>query len=165
MDAQTTYETARVALIKKLTTEQNTIKTEAEATRRLVRDLNTERVKATQMLRFKEVDRISGDISKLRADVSVLEQKVKDYDRLLEDARQGRAPELQAAHMRAMQQPVTEAQAAIHEAERQVRKLLDVPEIKEAVANLHALVHNKGYAYRVVLESVGLDDLPRRVAA
>lgn len=165
MDAQTTYEAARVALLEKLTGEQNAIKTELEATRRLLRDLNTERANAAQMLRLKEVHAISADISELQAQAKELEKQVAAYDRRLEDARQGRAPELQAAHMRAMQQPVTEAQAAIHEAERQVRKLLDVPEVKEAVAALHSLVHNKGYAYRVVLESVGLDDLPGRIAA
>ena len=162
MDRITEYENARHELLQKLTGDQNAL--QGQINEKLV-EIRTLWRKHGEQFHQSEKDKVAVQITALQHEIKPLEHEIKELNRRMEDARQGRAPELQAAHMRAMQGPANDTQDAAAEAERQVRQLLDTPEIKDAVAALHATVLNKEYAHRVVLDAVGLKDLPRRIVA
>ena len=156
MDCITEYENARHELLQKLTGAQNALRGQVNEK---VAEIRTLWRKHAVLIHRGEQDKIAQQITALQHEIKPIEHDMKELDRRMEDVRQGRAPELQALHMRAMQAPANDAQAAAADAERQVRELLDAPKIKDAVAALHATVHNKEYAHRVVLEAVGLKDL------
>ena len=162
MDRITEYENARHELLQKLTGDQNALQGQIDEKLAEIRTLWR---KHAEQFHQSEKDKVAVQITALQHEIKPIEHEIKELDRRMEDARQGRAPELQAAHMRAMQAPGIEVENAAREAERQVRQLLDAPEIKDAVAALHASVLNKEHVHHVVLEAVGLADLPRRIVA
>lgn len=96
------FEDARVALITTLNAERATLKAAAAEQSQIASDLGVERNALLVRHQFKQADDKLVLQNQARHEVSLLQQKIATMDRQLEDARQGRHPELARAVGRRM---------------------------------------------------------------
>lgn len=120
-NAAAEYEDARVALITTLGTERATLKDAAAKQSQIAADLGVEHNALLVGHQFKQADDKRVLQNQARHELSLLQQKIATMDRQLEDARQGRHPELarvvcrrMAAERGATADKIADAQQALN---------------------------------------------------
>ncbi len=147
-------EDARVALIQKLTDEENELRKSVDEMRREVASLNTERSGLIAKLRYKESDKIGEQITKLQSEIKVAEESMKAIRIKQEDARQCRAPELANLQRKVELAMTAERQGAAKHAEEAFLALI-TDEIRDAARKL-SLASNETHASLVALHALTL---------
>jgi len=147
-------ETARVALIEKLTGEATANKQNLAGLQQEAMNLNTKRIDLMQKFNFQEAKKVSEEIPAIQAKIKECEIKVTGFEKRLEDARQCRAPELYGLAFKENQEMRSQHVQNINSAESAFTELVTdrMRDAVKAIAN-----SNPDQARRVVLGAFQLD--------
>ncbi|MHB0991540.1 MAG: hypothetical protein ACYC3O_03260 [Burkholderiales bacterium] len=148
------YESERVTLITRLTDERATLTAKVSDLTQRVRDLKTEHDALLDRFQHKAAEQVLLRHNETRHEISVLQQQVAKMDRRLEEARQGRSPELAGAVVRRQAAELSQRLKTLAHAEQKLKAVIadHLRDVWQAVADYS----NADHATSQVLAALGV---------